>query len=192
MKNLKIEKIHLYALIKPYDIIIALSFFSNETIGVLQSFIEDTLRNLKSSSYKVGRVEKKLNDAILLPQYKISDFLKDNDEIIIYSIDYGLTKKSLPKDKNVEDIDFLFIGKKLKKVENKTNRSSFDSTKKSKRNKEKDNNDNESESNNQSKSNNYSNEEEENEEEEDEEENKKNKYNKYTKESDSDIELNEE
>lgn len=122
MKNLKIEKIHLYALIKPYDIIIALSFFSNETIGVLQSFIEDTLRNLKSSSYKVGRVEKKLNDAILLPQYKISDFLKDNDEIIIYSIDYGLTKKQILGEKNLEDIDELFIRKKLKR------KNSIDST----------------------------------------------------------------
>ena len=122
MKNLKIEKIHLYALIKPYDIIIALSFFPNETIGILQSFIEDTLRKLKSSSYKVGRVEKKLNDAILLPQYKISDFLKDNDEIIIYSIDYGLTKKQILGEKNLEDIDELFIRKKLKR------KNSIDST----------------------------------------------------------------
>ena len=122
MKNLKIEKIHLYALIKPYDIIIALSFFPNETIGILQSFIEDILRKLKSSSYKVGRVEKKLNDAILLPQYKISDFLKDNDEIIIYSIDYGLTKKQILGEKNLEDIDELFIRKKLKR------KNSIDST----------------------------------------------------------------
>ena len=122
MKNLKIEKIYLYALIKTYDIIIALSFFPNETIGILQSFIEDTLRKLKSSSYKVGRVEKKLNDAILLPQYKISDFLKDNDEIIIYSIDYGLTKKQILGEKNLEDIDELFIRKKLKR------KNSIDST----------------------------------------------------------------
>ena len=192
MSKEKISKIHLFALIKPYDINLALCFYPFETIGVLQTFIEDTLRKIKTTPYKISRVEKKSNNAILLPQFQIGEFLIDNEEIIIYSIDYGLTKKSLPKDKNVEDIDFLFIGKKFKKVENQTSRSCFDSTKKSKRNKEKDNNDNESESNNQSKSNNYSNEEEENEEEEDEEENKKNKYNKYTKESDSDIELNEE
>ena len=58
MSKGKIEKIHLYALIKPYDINLALTFYPFETIGLVQLFVEDTIRKLKSTPYKIGRIEK--------------------------------------------------------------------------------------------------------------------------------------
>ena len=127
MKRENLEKIHLYAIIKPYDINIAISFYPFEKIEILINFIEKTVRKLKLTPYKIGRVEKKSNNAILLPDFYINEFLNDNEEIIIYSLDYGLTKRKISNEKNIEDIDELYIGKKSKrKNENTTRKSSSD------------------------------------------------------------------
>ena len=193
MSKEKIEKIHLYALIKPYDINLALTFYPFETIGLVQIFVEDTIRKLKSSPYKIGRIEKKSNHAILLPQYKINEFLSENEEIIVYSLEYGLTKTKISGEKKIEDIDELYIGKKLKrKNENKTRKSSEDLSKKhSKTKKYSDDDENDNDNENKSKSSKSSNddEEEKEEEEEDEEEEENNKKKRKKSDSESDIQL---
>ena len=192
MSKEKIEKIHLYALIKPYDINLALTFYPFETIGLIQIFIEDTIRKLKSSPYKIGRIEKKSNRAILLPQYKINEFLIENEEIIVYSLDYGLTKTKISGEKKIEDIDELYIGKKLKrKNENRTRKSSEELTKKySKSKKYSDDDENDNDNNeNKSKSSKSSNDDEKEEEKEDEEEEENNKKKRKKSDSESDIQL---
>jgi len=127
MKRENLQKIHLYALIKPYDINVAISFYPFEKIEILINFIEKTVKKLKLTPYKIGRVEKKSNNAILLPDFHINEFLNDNEEIIIYSLEYGLTKRKISNEKNIEDIDELYIGKKTKrKNENITRKSSSD------------------------------------------------------------------
>ena len=108
------KKCLLYAQIKPYDIKLSLVFSSDCKIRYIQEYIEDTMRNFRAK-YKVGRIEQKKTSSILLPDYKIGEVLEDKDEIIIYSIEYGLTKKTLPDNSSLEDIDKLFIGKKLKR-----------------------------------------------------------------------------
>jgi hypothetical protein len=197
MSKGKIEKIHLYALIKPYDINLALTFYPFETIGLVQLFVEDTIRKLKSTPYKIGRIEKKSNHAILLPQYKINEFLCENEEIIVYSLEYGLTKTKISGEKKIEDIDELYIGKKLKrKNENKTRKSSEDLSKKHIKTKKysdddnnEDDNDNKSNSSKSSKSSKSSNEEEKEDEEEEDEEEDKIKKKRKKSESNSDIQL---
>ena len=72
------------------------------------------MRNFRTR-YKVGRIEHKKTSSILLPDFKIGDILEDKDEIIVYSIEYGLTKTSLHDKKSIEDIDKLFIAKKTKR-----------------------------------------------------------------------------
>ena len=192
MSKGRIEKIHLYALIKPYDINLALTFYPFETIGLVQIFVEDTIRKLKSSPYKIGRIEKKSNHAILLPQYKINEFLSENEEIIVYSLEYGLTKTKISGEKKIEDIDELYIGKKLKrKNENRTRKSSEELTKKySKSKKYSDDDENDNDNNeNKSKSSKRSNDDEKEEEEEDEEEEENNKKKRKKSDSESDIQL---
>ena len=192
MSKGKIEKIHLYALIKPYDINLALTFYPFETIGLVQLFVEDTIRKLKSTPYKIGRIEKKSNHAILLPQYKINEFLCENEEIIVYSLEYGLTKTKISGEKKIEDIDELYIGKKLKrKNENRTRKSSEELTKKySKSKKYSDDDENDNDNNeNKSKSSKSSNDDEKEEEEEDEEEEENNKKKRKKSDSESDIQL---
>ena len=108
------KKILLYAQIKPYDFKLSLVFSSESRIRYVQEYIEDTMRNFRAK-YKVGRIEQKKASSILLPDYKIGEVLEDKDEIIVYSIEYGLTKKTLSDNSTLEDIDKLFIGKKLKR-----------------------------------------------------------------------------
>ena len=74
------------------------------------------------TKYKVGRIEHKKTSSILLPDFKIGEILEDKDELIVYSIEYGLTKKTLPDNSSIEDIDKLYIGKKIKRDSNITSR----------------------------------------------------------------------
>ena len=108
------KKYVLYAVIKPYDLKISLAFSKDSRVRYMQEFIEDTMRNFRTK-YKVGRIEQKKTSSILLPDYKIGEVLEDKDEIIVYSAEYGLTKKTLSDKSSIEDIDKLFIGKKIKR-----------------------------------------------------------------------------
>ena len=169
------KKYLLYATIKPYDLKISLVFSSDSRIRYIQEFIEDTMRNFKTK-YKVGRIEHKKTSSILLPDYKIGEVLEDKDELIIYSIEYGLTKKTLSSKNSIEDIDNLFIGKKLKRdIKHISRKGSGDkkSTKKEENN--------ENENNNNDNDNENENEEEEDEDDDNNEKSLKNEKNKDTK-----------
>ena len=108
------KKYVLYAQIKPYDLKLSFVFSTEAKVRYMQEFIEDTMRNLKTR-FKIGRIEQKKTSSILLPDFKIGDVLENKDEIIAYSVEYGLTKKTLSDNEEIEDIDKLFIGKKTKK-----------------------------------------------------------------------------
>ena len=110
----KTKKYILYAYIKPYDIKLCLLFPIDSKIRFVQEYIDDTMRNFRTR-YKVGRIEHKKTSSILLPDFKIGDILEDKDELIVYSIEYGLTKKTLNNKNFIEDIDKLFIAKKTRR-----------------------------------------------------------------------------
>ena len=111
---LAIKKYTLYAQIKPYNLKISLVFSTDTRVRYVQEFVEDTMRSFRAK-YKVGRIEQQKTKSILLPDYRIGDVLDDKDEIIVYSIEYGLTKTTLSDKSSIEDIDKLFIGKKIKR-----------------------------------------------------------------------------
>ena len=120
----------LYAYIKPYDLKLCLAFPTDTKIRFIQEFIEDTMRNFRAR-YKVGRIEHKKTSSILLPDFKIGETLENKDELIVYSIEYGLTKKTLNDKKSLEDIDKLFIAKKTRRESRATSRKiSFDKNEK--------------------------------------------------------------
>ena len=135
------KKYILYAYIKPYDLKLCLAFPIDTKIRFIQEYIEDTMRNFRVK-YKVGRIEHKKTSSILLPDFKIGEILENKDELIIYSIEYGLTKTTLNDKKSLEDIDKLFIGKKTRRESKATSRKiSFDRNERSnKRVKSKSNN----------------------------------------------------
>jgi hypothetical protein len=115
------KKYILYAYVKPYDLKLCLAFPLETKIRFIQEYIEDTMRNFRTK-YKVGRIEHKKTSSILLPDFKIGETLENKDEIIVYSIEYGLTKTTLNDKKSLEDIDKLFIGKKTRRESKATSR----------------------------------------------------------------------
>ena len=127
------KKYILYANIKPYDFKLCLVFPIDSKIRYIQEYIDDTMRNFRTR-YKVGRIEHKKTSSILLPDFKIGDILEDKDELIVYSIEYGLTKKTLSNKNSVEDIDKLFIAKKTRRESRAVSRKiSIDKNEKSKK-----------------------------------------------------------
>ena len=137
------KKYILYANIKPYDFKLCLVFPIDSKIRYIQEYIDDTMRNFRTR-YKVGRIEHKKTSSILLPDFKIGDILEDKDELIVYSIEYGLTKKTLSNKNSVEDIDKLFIAKKTRRESRAVSRKiSIDKNEKNKKENRDINDDNE-------------------------------------------------
>ena len=127
------KKYILYANIKPYDFKLCLVFPIDSKIRYIQEYIDDTMRNFRTR-YKVGRIEHKKTSSILLPDFKIGDILEDKDELIVYSIEYGLTKKTLSNKNSIEDIDKLFIAKKTRRESRAVSRKiSIDKNEKNKK-----------------------------------------------------------
>ena len=119
-KELKqaIKAIRIFVNIEPYNIKLAGLFNENLSLNIFLKFSIEKLKKL-NINFKPGRVELKQNFAILLPEYKISDFLKDGDEVIVYSEEYGINQRTLPGDdyrtlyKNkISGLYGNFIGKK--------------------------------------------------------------------------------
>ena len=173
------KKYVLYAQIKPYDLKISLVFSKDSRVRYLQEFIEDTMRNFRTK-YRVGRIEQKKTSSILLPDYKIGEVLEDKDEIIVYSAEYGLTKKTLTDKSSIEDIDKLFIGKKLKRDSRVVSRKNSNDKNVKRKEEESENDDdeeeNEEEDNNEKNENNET--KEKNEKKEKTKDKKKDKKNK--------------
>ncbi len=137
------KKYILFANIKPYDFKLCLVFPIDSKIRYIQEYIDDTMRNFRTR-YKVGRIEHKKTSSILLPDFKIGDILEDKDELIVYSIEYGLTKKTLSNKNSVEDIDKLFIAKKTRRESRAVSRKiSIDKNEKNKKENRDINDDNE-------------------------------------------------
>ena len=89
------NKIRVYVNIEPYNIKFAGLFGKNESLIVFLNFSINILNKI-GIKFKPGRIELKNNLAILLPEYKVSDFLKDGDEVIVYSEDFGIDKRIIP------------------------------------------------------------------------------------------------
>lgn len=171
------KKYVIYAQIKPYDIKLSLVFSTESRVRYIQEFIDDTMRSFRTK-YKVGRIEQKNSSSILLPDYKIGEVLEDKDEIIVYSIEYGLTKKTLIDKSSIEDIDKLFIGKKLKRESRLASRKES-GDKKTTQNDEANSDDSDNDKNGNEEENN----EEDEEEDDDKDNNEKNEKSKERKKS---------
>ncbi len=91
------NKIRVYVNIEPYNIKFAGLFGKNESLIVFLNFSINILNRI-GIKFKPGRIELKNNLAILLPEYKVSDFLKDGDEVVVYSEDFGIDKRIIPGD----------------------------------------------------------------------------------------------
>ena len=119
------DKLRIFIHIEPYNIRLAGLFEKNSSIANILRFAKEKLIKL-NLSFKIGRIELKDNLFILLPEYQIADFLKDGDEVIVYSEDYGINQRIIPGDdnkilykRNIYFLYYIYLGKKKKKDNNK-------------------------------------------------------------------------
>ena len=209
------KKIRLFAKIIPYDLKLGLIFNNDETVYEIFYFIDETMRKNRLK-YKTGRIEK--NKTIILPQFQIKDFLENNDDILVYPIEYGLNLKQLDENDEFnfekEDINKIFINRKTKR--NRENRSveqtrktskefnknteyysnennKSENTEENKKNKKKNYDEDENETNNNNSENENDNENDNDndneEEEENSDDNNKNKSNNESDDDDDDIKI---
>lgn len=91
------SKVKVFITVEPYNIRLATLFNSNDSIGVIKSFVVEKMKVL-GIKFEIGRIELKEKLAILLPEFTVGDFLENNSEIVAYSQEFGLNMRTLPGD----------------------------------------------------------------------------------------------
>ena len=139
------EKVKIYINIEPLGLKFGYVFKKPETFQSIINFVFNQIKKL-GVKFELGRIIENKTGAILLTENKIGDFLQDNDEITVYSDEYGFTRNNLPGEddhssmkkiyylKSISDLyksmNFLkkkrneklkqkIINKKMEKIENK-------------------------------------------------------------------------
>ena len=139
------EKVKTYINIEPLGLKFGYVFKKPETFQSIINFVFNQIKKL-GVKFELGRIIENKTGAILLTENKIGDFLQDNDEITVYSDEYGFTRNNLPGEddhssmkkiyylKSISDLyksmNFLkkkrneklkqkIINKKIEKLENK-------------------------------------------------------------------------
>ena len=122
------EKIKIYITIEPLGIKIGWVFQKKEKIQSIIDFVFNQTEKL-GIKYKLGRVNENKTGAILLSESILGDFLQNDDQVTVYSEEYGFLSNNLFGDndnnsgkkifyhKNISDLykDLSFLNKKREK-----------------------------------------------------------------------------
>ena len=126
------EKLKIYITIEPLGLKIGWVFKKNETIQSILNFVIIQTEKM-GIQYKVGRINENKTGAMLLSESILGDFLQNDDQVTVYSEEYGyfsnyLCGNSADKNnfyhKNVSDLygNSTFISKKRKKKKRSQNK----------------------------------------------------------------------
>jgi hypothetical protein len=121
------NKVKIYIIVQPLNIKFGQVFQKTKTFSSILNFVIEQTKKI-GIKFRIGRINENKTGAILLSDSIIGDFLSDNDEITIYSEDYGFLCDNLQGDndntsgkkifyrKNVSDFykPFSFLKKKRK------------------------------------------------------------------------------
>ena len=123
------DKVKIYVTIQPLSIKFGKVFKKSKRFDSILDFVMEQTKKI-GIKYKIGRINENKTGAIILSDSIIGDFLSDNDEITVFSEDYGFIYDNLQGDnennsnkkifyhKNVSDFykPFSFIHKKRKYI----------------------------------------------------------------------------
>ena len=91
----KNEKVKIYLNLEPLGLKIGTVFKKTDTFQAVLHFVINQIKKI-GIKYEIGRITEDKTGAILLTENIIGDFLEQNDEITIYSEDYGFIRNNLP------------------------------------------------------------------------------------------------
>ena len=94
-EKINIEKVKIYINIEPLGLKFGYVFKKSETFQSIINFVFNQVKKL-GIKFELGRINENKTGAILLTENIIGDFLENNDEITVYSEEYGFTRNNLP------------------------------------------------------------------------------------------------
>ena len=95
LKHENIEKVKIYINVEPLGLKFGAVFKKNETFQTVINFILSQIKKL-NINFELGRINEDKTGAILLTDNLVGDFLENNDEITIYSNEYGFIRNNFP------------------------------------------------------------------------------------------------
>ena len=106
------EKIKIYITIEPLGLKIGWVFKKNEKIQSIINFVYIQTKKL-GIKYKLGRVNENKTGALLLAESALGDFLKNDDQITVYSEEYGFISNNLNGDNDNNSAKKIFYHKNV-------------------------------------------------------------------------------
>ena len=106
MKRINKSKIKVYITIEPFGLRIGAVFKAKDHVGDIALFVNGVLNKL-GIKYELGRIEISEKRAILLDEYVLEEFIENEQEITVYSREYGLQMKTLPGDGNDQKLPYF-------------------------------------------------------------------------------------
>ena len=108
----EIEKVKVYINIEPLGLKFGYVFKKHETFQSVINFVFNQIKKL-GVKFELGRIIENKTGAILLTENNIGDFLQDNDEITVYSDEYGFTRNNLPGEDDHSSLKKIYYLKSI-------------------------------------------------------------------------------
>ena len=167
----RVENVKFYINIEPLGLKFGVVFKKSDTFQTVANFVNNQVKKL-GVRFELGRINENKTGAIILTDNILGDFIETNDEITVYSEDYGFVKNNIPGDfesnssrkiyylKNVSDLykskNFLKKKRNEKQKSNNPQKKNEIKDKKEEENNENDDENQKSEEENEEKANNKS------------------------------------
>ena len=90
-----IEKVKVYINVEPLGLKFGTVFKKTETFQSVINFVLSQIKKL-NINFELGRINEDKTGAILLTDNIVGDFLENNDEITVYSCEYGFIRNNFP------------------------------------------------------------------------------------------------
>ena len=149
------EKVKIYINLEPLGLKFGYVFKKQENFQSVINFVYNQVKKL-GVKFELGRIVENKTGAILLTENLIGDFLQNNEEITVYSDDYGFTRTNFAGDDDHNSLKKIYYLKSVsdlyksmnflkKKRHEKLKQKMLNKKAEEKKEKEKENKDNEDE-----------------------------------------------
>ena len=93
----KVENVKFYINVEPLGLKFGVVFKKSDTFQTVANFVNNQVKKL-GVRFELGRINENKTGAIILTDNFLGDFIETNDEITVYSEDYGFVKNNIPGD----------------------------------------------------------------------------------------------
>ena len=102
------EKVKIYINVEPLGIKFGTVFKKSETFQSIANFVVNQIKKL-NIKFELGRINEDKTNAIILTDNVIGDFLVNDDQVTVYSEEYGFIKPNLPGDVEINSSKKIFF-----------------------------------------------------------------------------------